>query len=285
MTSKKTSSTTSQKKTTPSSGSPRGRGRPPGSSSSPPRMMGLRAWAKHPGVFQKYLDGLTSARPFITEARTHFLNRLRPYQRKAILKRLKEIDPDGAKELTTFKKRLIRAKKAINESAIAEVVRETELAVAESDFDAHGVTTVRFIPFEGVKDNIAAMLASGFSRVEVCDKLQVGSETVALITSEDIERMRRKLPEAIVQAADARVMKDLIEDNVDGNTERADRIAGRRRKIYLAAMDREKDKLPPKDGDDHGEDHKRFFDVEEEPDEKTDREDGVRRLPGKGVRD
>jgi DNA-binding transcriptional MerR regulator len=271
-TSRTGSKNTSRKKSSISVSSPRKRGRRKGVGESVEtklkRARGRRLWGiyKDKRVFKKYLEGLKDAREFMSEGRIHFLQSVGDSYRKAIYRHFKEVDPEGYKELMVYRRALAKAKKREKEIPLKDTLDETKVEIAQAHYEEEGITKTRFIPFEGILDIIAVLRAAGYSIKEVCAKLRVEPQIVQKVTQADVARMRRRLPEAITMAADKKVMFDLAEGEVDKDTERADRIAARRRKQALEEWDRSEGRNKPtlpSEAKQIRSDHETFFDVKE----------------------
>lgn len=239
----------------------------PDGTSSPKKPTGRRAWIVNRKTYQKYLDGLKSASDFMSEGKILFLyTAVRPYQRKAIYAKLKEVDPEGYVKLRVYAKRLRRQKRQEKllpvKEQLAEGAVEMQLAVAQAHYESEGITKVRFVSADTIIGVIAHLLVAGWSRSEVCDELDLDPEIVNLVTSKHTEKAKRLMPQAILNAADRKVYRDLIQDGVTETTARADMIAARRRKIMLGAIEEgRKQDLSEKEKRDKESDQHQFFDV------------------------
>jgi hypothetical protein len=146
---------------------------------------------------------------------------------------LKEVDPEGMKELRAYMRKLKSLKKHQKDLLLSEAVDELSIMVAQAEFEEEGVVEILYMPMNGIIENIAMLLAAGLTRQDVCKKLSIEPELVAKVRTVDINRMRRKLPEAIAMAADQKVMSDLVQGTVSDATNRADLISNRRRKMAV----------------------------------------------------
>lgn len=222
------------------------------------KCLGLRAWVQTRGLLDKYLAGLTSAQEYMSEGHFTFLSRLRKYQRLRILSRLREVDPEGLKRLRIYFRRLRGAKKKQKALIEEDLLRQERLIVVSAKFEEEGISKVRFVPGQGLVGVLALLRASGYSNEEISKKMDLDPMLVSLVTPADIAKARRKLPEAIVHASDAKVMRDLINDELTPSTEMADRISARRIKIAIAAQV-EGDKLKTRDEKDMEDSQTSFF--------------------------
>lgn len=202
----------------------------------------------------------------MSEGHVTFLSRLRPFQRKGIFERLHTIDPEGYKELRKYISTLKRIRKREEQLVREEILDEMMIVVAQAEFEEHGITEVKFLPMNGILDNIALLLASGYTREQVRDKLGVDAELITKVTPERVKLARRALPEAIAIAADQKVLQDLMAGTVGKSTVAADQISVRRRKLRMDA-EVQSGKLEKASSTMAGEiddRHKMFFDVESE---------------------
>lgn len=194
--------------------------------------------------FNQFLKNLKSADKYCNEGSVKFLyESLIPHRRKQFFNRLKEVDPEGLAEIrkikragTYNKKREKRLIKSVAKKERDRLIKEGAIAMAQEHWESTGITKLRFVQPREILNVIATMMAAGYSRDEVREKLEVEMELIKMVTPSMVTSMRKKFQEGIVMAADQKVYKDMMEGTVDVTTERADRIAGRRRKLVLDVM-------------------------------------------------
>lgn len=241
----------SRKKTSTSSGGKkpgkRKPGRPVGSLS---RGVGIAKWVQKGAVlgnawrFRHFLANLKSADDYLNEGSVRYLyETLIPHRRKRFLDRLREVDPEGLKKIyhikkcaTWNKKREKRVTMAIAKKERNKLIKAGAVALAQKHWEEEGITKLRFVQANEILNIIATMLAAGYSKQEVASKLEVEIELVNKVTPEMVKAQKKRFQEGIVMAADQKVYKDMMEGDVDVTTERADRIAHRRRKLVLDAL-------------------------------------------------
>ena len=115
-------------------------------------------------------------------------------------------------------------------------IQKDMIAIAEKHYEILGATQFRFIQADGILDIVATLRACGYTADEIAKRIAVDRQIIDQVTPEQINKKRRQFGDAILMAADQRVYKDLIGGDVSVETERADRIAGRRRKILIDAV-------------------------------------------------
>jgi len=222
-------------------------GRPVGSLS---RGVGIAKWIQKGAVlgnarrFQHFLDNLKNADNYLSEGAVRYLyETLIPNRRNRIIARLKEIDPEGVKKIyrikkcgTWNKKREKRVVTSIAKKERDKLIAAGAVAMAQEHWETEGITKLRFVQPREILNVIATMLAAGYSKNEVKAKLEVEMELVNMVTPDMVKTQRKRFQEGIVMAADQKVYKDIMEDSIDVTTERADRIAHRRRKLVLDAL-------------------------------------------------
>jgi len=87
------------------------------------------------------------------------------------------------------------------------------------------------------------LLCAGYDKKEIKKKFpKVDVSLIEQVDQSRMQKMKRKVPNAIIDAADKKVLKDLLDGSVDGATTKADLIAHRRRKVNLEAAKLMKDK-------------------------------------------
>ena len=203
--------------------------------------MTLAAW-KNPKVFQKYLDGLKSAKRFANDKGMDFLYRLPATRRRRIFKRLREIDPEAVDKIAMLKRqrtarrtRAKREKKRMEEAAAVKRANEADqIAIANIDYREEGVTQFSFVDADCMLDIVAMLLCAGYEKKDIKKKFpKLDIKLIDKVDNNRMQKMKRKVPDAIIDAADKKVLRDLIDGEVTGSTTKADLIAHRRRKINI----------------------------------------------------
>lgn len=111
-----------------------------------------------------------------------------------------------------------------------------DLMIETTALEVPATSMVRFVDSDGVKGLIALCLASGHKREEVAKMIGLEiSEINGMVTNEDIMKARRRMPNAVIEAAEQKVMRDLLNGQVTEETSRADMIVTRRRKLQIDA--------------------------------------------------
>jgi len=199
------------------------------------KIKGLRAFTHTPNKrsLKVYLDRITTAKDYMTEGQVYWLQHLKPVLRKAIYERIREVDPEGWLEYMRYVQRIGKYKKLQKEEYIKEAVEETRVAIAQKTWDDVGITKFRFIPVEGILNIIAMLMATGHSREEIKDFLEVDEQMIAKVDKVRLRKVTEAIPGAIIMAADRKTLRDLIKDEVDDSTAKANKIAVDRRKLIL----------------------------------------------------
>lgn len=245
-------------------------------------MFGRRMWKVTPKSWTAYLKSITSAQRFIRDRGGRMLvyKQLTPVRRAQLLARLREVDPEGLKVLQSFhhketgRKRTERRLKLQSERDMARLAVETEAAelrkgieeqikremvVAQEKFDGGNIIKYRFVQAANIQRIIAMLLACGYSKKEIMKDLEVTELAVDQVTPEEVGKMRKSFPLAIVEAADQKVMHDLAKGEIGKDTEAADRIAHRRRKLQLEAVKLTQDTVGKKMLDSAREQREKFY--------------------------
>jgi len=197
--------------------------------------------------FKAYLAKLTSAEEFIQKGNAGlvFLKGLPQRKRDAIYARLKEVDSAGYEKLVrrmkTRGKRMQvqrdRVKKGKGlmpptKSEIAETFVGVETAIAETP----AASVIRFVSQDGIKHVAAVCLAAGYKREETAQMLGLTlGELSLMVTNEDVVAAVGNVNKAVVAVADQKVLRDLLAGSITDDTNRADLIATRRKKLALDA--------------------------------------------------
>lgn len=85
---------------------------------------------------------------------------------------------------------------------------------------------------------MAICVAAGYTREEAAAALKIDvTDFNSMVKPEDVRTALKDLPNAVVNAADQKVMKDLLQGNVSSTTDIADRISQRRKKLLLDLYD------------------------------------------------
>ena len=197
-----------------------------------------RGWArwKSRKVFAAYLSRLTKGGFWLTEAGISITKSLlRPWQRKELYKRLREIDPEGFRSMVILSSVLSKKRNMEKKLPMRKEEQKGIIEIEQLRYEAEGITHVRFVQAEAVLDIVAHMRAAGYTKQEIIDKTGFDEALVNKVTPSMITRMRQVFNESIVRAADQKVYHDLIEGNISNATVRADNIATKRRKLVIDA--------------------------------------------------
>lgn len=198
--------------------------------------------------FCRYLDrGGTPIDKWFTEGFVHFYKSLPELWREMMVKRMKAKEPERMKKWVSFVHKTTNKKKARAKFLQRRREEEDKLAVETEVLDK-GVRMFRFVPSDTVKNMCSALVASGYTHAEVGEKLGLPVEVVRQhATTDMVTKMRRSLPELIVEAGNQRVYKDMLDGMVTDTTIATDKIVERRQKtmIEAAKLRHEMTKRPP----------------------------------------
>jgi len=187
---------------------------------------------------------MASVNRFTTEKGCWFLYHLPVGRRRKIFKRLREIDPTSVDRIAVIKRRKTRMKnqkkidkKKMEQSlAVKRAHEESRVAITSMNYVEEGVTQFSFIEADSILDIIAMLMCAGYEKKEIKKKFpKLDIKLIEQVDNARIQKMKRRVPDAIIDAADKKVLKNLIDGEVDGSTTKADLIAHRRRKINLEA--------------------------------------------------
>jgi hypothetical protein len=193
--------------------------------------------------FRAYLEQLTSAKEIIGkgDAGIVWLRKIPERKRIRIMKHLKTVDPDGYKELISRirgrAQRRVQEKKGKSEVTPVEVLGKDDLIGIENSIaEVPAASSVRFVSNKGVRHVAAICLAAGYKREEVAQILgmEIG-ELNEMVTNEDVQAATKDVGDAVIQAADQLVLRNLLAGAVTEETQRADMISSRRKKLTLDA--------------------------------------------------
>jgi leucyl aminopeptidase len=201
---------------------------------------------------------MRDAKHFLSEKAVRFFSILRPGRRARLFARIAEIDPATHQQIqinwakfcqtkagahrarsTGLRRLALQTREKKGASFVAKAEKEIQkdmIAIAEKHYEILGATQFRFIQADGILDIVATLRACGYTADEIAKRIAVDRQIIDQVTPEQINKKRRQFGDAILMAADQRVYKDLIAGDVSVETERADRIAGRRRKILIDAV-------------------------------------------------
>ncbi len=202
-------------------------------------LTGRYRWGKRK-VFERYLDSLTSAKPFLSEKGIRALKIMGGAKRHYLMVRLHLIDPEGFKQVQALDRKLRSRKRSEKRIKLDEIqtiaVKEGVIAMAQEAFEAEGITKFRFVPVDGIMATVAYLLAVGHSRMEVAEKLKLDPEIVKSVTSEMVAQQKKNIGmETIIKGANQKVAFDLTSGDVTKATAIADKIATGRMKLILDA--------------------------------------------------
>jgi hypothetical protein len=201
-------------------------------------------WSKK-AVFQKYLSSLKNCDKFMDEAHAKWLISLSQTRKRKIYNKLKELDPEGYEKLVYFVRSITR-KRVESKKRIKHHTNEITQKALERDLIAlansvppeenHGVETFKYVQANTVLEMIAALMASGYTKDEIVKRTSFSMDLINAVTPEHVITMKRMIPEAILDALEQKIYKDLTDTGVVTlDMERADRMVSRRRKNYMDA--------------------------------------------------
>jgi len=211
-----------------------------------------------PGLgFGRWLLRITSATPYLSAdpGKRNFLwVVLSAGQRKKALAHLEALEAGSRAKIISLKmsekrRRTMRKRAVIHQegleklalrnmqdSEIDKLEKQSTLALAQKHWEDIGATQFRFVPASGVENVIACLRAAGYLPGEIAEKLHVDLSVVCSVSATLIAAQRKNFNEAIVTMMDQKVLYDGVSGNVTKETELADRIASRRRKLHLDAL-------------------------------------------------
>jgi len=189
-------------------------------------------------LFEKYLEGLTSAKPYYRNNRAIcWFKGLKGVRKNAIYKRLKEVDYEGCEVLKAkIRSMAVHANSLKRHKFVPtnKEVAQQSVLVEQEQLVTGNASILRFVPLGGMQKALSLVRAAGYSPDETAAIFNMKPEDVnSLATVEAIRAARREVPEAVRAAADGYVLRDLMAGNVSANTEIADRISARRTKLVL----------------------------------------------------
>jgi len=191
--------------------------------------------------FKAYIRGIKSAKPFLTRGGLIWYRRLSLVARRHIRTRIQEVDPDGYAQLKKWwmNAEMRRSPKKIKKEKAfisKKDIKDDMVAVRDNQNEMEGVTAIRFMHLGGLKKIIAISIAAGYTREETAAALKIEvTDLNSMVSNDDIKEAVRALPNAVIAAADQKVMRDLLGDNVTPTTAIADTISHRRKKLIIDA--------------------------------------------------
>ena len=211
----------------------------------------LKSWRKQFGLgskkssrnaFKDWLKGLTKTRvQRFRRASEGFFNNLPATWRKMLKDRIAELDPEV---LSENRSKIIRLKKAerlekrLRELPSVDELEKTRIAVELSIKNNPTPSKIKFVSRDGISKVIGICLAAGYSYDDVSEFFGIQKEDImVLVPQEKVYDLVREVPNAIINMADQKVARDLLVGNLSKDTEVADRISSRRKKLVLDAMD------------------------------------------------
>jgi hypothetical protein len=187
-------------------------------------------------IFGEYLQRLKSAGTFANERGWSFLRKIPITQRRKIYARLAEVDPEGLSRIHRLYRSLGGKAQRQYKKPTKEFIENGLIALAQQQYEGGAILKFRFVSGETILNVCAALLAAGYSKQEVSDKLDIEPELVCQVTPEQIAAVKKSIPKYIIEAADQRVYRDLLSGEVTKETAMADKIATKRRDLLLKAM-------------------------------------------------
>jgi len=192
--------------------------------------------------FLAYIKNIKSAAPYLTRGGMIWYRRLSIRARLHIRERLKEVDPEGLKQLrkwamaSDMRRASVKKYKKEEEFISNKDIKNDMVAVRDTQNEMEGVATIRFMHLGGLKKIIAICIAAGYKREETAAALKIDvTDLNSMVSDEDIKEAVRALPNAVIAAADQKVMRDLLKDTVTPTTAIADMISQRRKKLIIDA--------------------------------------------------
>lgn len=195
-------------------------------------------------TFNRYLRNLKSAEQLATKGGVRLLRGLSGNVKRKIYKRLREVDPEGTKELVkkiqgtvVGTRRRRRERKAMQEAVLEKHAKDLDdLLLVEGPYHKDESTVATFVSGKGMYHAAAIYMAAGYKPSDVANKLDLPVEDIINnVTKDMVRRVKTRLSAEIVAAADGKVLQDLLEGSADDSTNRADLIATRRRKLVIDA--------------------------------------------------
>jgi hypothetical protein len=196
--------------------------------------------------FRGYLKKITTVESFTqtSGAGLAFLRKLPRARDVAIRRHLRNIDNAGYEKLMSLSRGLTqkrRRKKEDERKSLMPVITNKDIkqcvvGVEQSIAEVPAASTVRFVSEDGIKHVAAICLAAGYKREETALILGMALGELNLLVSDmDIKAAVKDVNKAVVAAADQKVLRDLLKGEVTDETNRADLIASRRKKLVLDA--------------------------------------------------
>lgn len=190
--------------------------------------------------FNQWVSSLRSAEQFINEKGVWFITQsISKRCRFVLMRHLGRVDPEGQKRLQLLMQKIEHNRRAERVRRVNEVVRQTverdKIAVAQQTWESLGVQKFRFVQEDGILNIIASLLASCYTKAEIADILKIDAEIINRVTPEMVAAMKKKIPEAIIQAANAKVMQAMMTGDIDKTTMAAHKIATDRMKLVISA--------------------------------------------------
>lgn len=209
-------------------------------------------------LFGKYVKSHNKALVFVNDKYYPFLRKLPLQRRLWLFHHLKEVDPENFPMLRAwwYKKRTASRRKIKQEhehmspKAVKEAVEKELVAISVNrPEDCKNVAGFNYVQADTVLEMIATLMATGYTRDEIKKKTSFDDALIDRVPNHLVAKMRRNIPESIVNALDQKIYKDLMETgSVTDDMERADRIVSRRRKLYLDNARLVKDTMPQGSG-------------------------------------
>jgi hypothetical protein len=176
----------------------------------------------------------------MSEGGVSLLRKVTPHQRRKIFERLDQVDSEGCRELKLYVGKLRRQRQSAKRF-VPEEFRGTgpdALLVPEEKIEGTECTVLHWVNPDEYRLYLASLFAAGLSLREVSEKSGLSELKITqMVTKRDIAQARKKIPFGLIlDAADAKVYRDLIEDKITKETAIADQIASRRRGLGLEAV-------------------------------------------------
>lgn len=208
--------------------------------------------------FGRWLRRITSVTPYLAPngsgVRNFLWSQLSDGRRRQVLAHLEALQAGSRekvlalrraekRQITMRKKRVLYqegleklALRNMQDNETAKLVEQSSVALAQKHWEDIGATQFRFVPASGVENVIACLRAAGYLPGEIAEKLNVDVSIVLSVPQKLITEQKRNFNEAIVTMMDQKVLYDGVSGSITKETEMADRIASRRRKLHLDSL-------------------------------------------------
>ncbi len=224
-----------------------------------------RVRPKHIERFENTLTTMTSADAelYRTKSGWHAFSMMTHFERIKMVERIRELGNCAVADWLESKLymksgRVRRSEEAVinrfSEHSGLSQNRDVIIAAGQSikGYDGSLMRLVIMRPGAAPQQSIiraaSILIAAGFSTEETAKRCGMPEEWVAsAVTPDMVAADRKTLDERIVELADGKVLRDLLDDKTDETTEKVDKIAERRRKLKLDKVTAAKDMMSAED--------------------------------------